>query len=260
MTAVATVGQRIPIGVPLAVATAWLLALAAEATGTAAVLHHDTLLGGGTPPWAAAPVFLLAWQIMIAAMMVPSSLPLIRLFAAATRHLERPGLLMATFLGGYALVWSAFGAVALLGDLGVHELAQSSPWLHDHERLIAGGVLLAAGAFQFSAVKKRCLAQCRLPASFLRVHYARGYTGAFRLGRRHGLYCVGCCAALMLITFAAGVANLLWMATLTALMVYEKTGRAGTRAVPIAGAALLVWAAAVVASPGWLPPMLLGAL
>lgn len=260
MTTVAAVRHRIPIGVPLAVATAWLLALATEATSAAAALHHDAVAYVANPPWAAALVFVLAWQIMIAAMMLPSSLPMIRLFAVATRNLQRPALLMATFLGGYAVVWTAFGAMALLGDLAVHELVEANPWLHEHEWLIGGSVLLAAGAFQFSPVKKRCLAQCRRPAAFLRAHYARGFPGAFRLGRRYGLFCVGCCAALMLIMFAAGVANLVWMATLTALMVYEKTGRAGTRAVPLAGSGLLVWAAAVLFHPAWLPPLLFGAL
>ena len=89
-------------------------------------------------------------------------------------------------------------------------------------------------------------------------NYERGLPGALALGRRHGLFCLGCCWALVLLMFAAGVANLWWMAGLTALMVYEKTGTGGRRAVPVAGIALLVCAALVLAHPHWLPPLLGG--
>jgi predicted metal-binding membrane protein len=89
-------------------------------------------------------------------------------------------------------------------------------------------------------------------------HYRRGVRAAFQLGYRHGLFCAGCCWALMLIGFAAGVASLWWMAALTALMVYEKTARHGQIAVPVAGAVLLLWSALVFAHPWWLPAALSG--
>ena len=251
-------GRRVPVVLPATVAGAWLLALLVEATSGAEALHHDTLVEGKLPVWAALPAFLLAWQLMVAAMMLPSSLPLIRLFAEAARRQPRPGRVLAAFLGGYALVWSAFGALAFVGDVAVHEVVERSPWLVEREWLIAGGVLIVAGAFQFSPMKKRCLAECRHPASFLAARYERGVAGGFRLGLAHGRFCVGCCLGLMLLMFAAGVANLLWMATLTAVMVYEKTARSGARAVAPIGVALLLWAAAVLAHPPWLPPFLSG--
>ena len=104
---------------------------------------------------------------------------------------------------------------------------------------IAPSVLLLAGAFQFTPLKDACLRACRHPASFLRRHYRRGAGGAFSLGARHGMFCVGCCWALMLVMFAAGAASLIWMAALTALMVHEKTRPSGARTVPLTGVVLL---------------------
>jgi predicted metal-binding membrane protein len=183
---------------------------------------------------------------MIAAMMLPSSLPLVRLFAKASAGQRRPGAAMAGLLGGYALVWSAFGALALAFDLGVHAAVDASPWLHDHEWLIGGSVLALAGAFQFTSLKDACLDKCRHPGQFMLRFYERGTGGGFRFGARHGLFCVGCCWALMLVMFAAGVASLVWMALLTALMVHEKTQPGGRRAVPVTGVALLAMASVVL--------------
>jgi predicted metal-binding membrane protein len=264
----AAAGQRAPVAIPaarlggipvlilLGIAFAWALAIAAEAGGAARSLHHDALIHSELPYAAALVLFLLAWQAMTAAMMLPSSLPLVRLFAAASANQPRPRAVMASFLGGYALVWTAFGAVAFTADLGIHTTVDSVPWLAARPWLIAGSTLALAGAFQFSSLKDACLRECRHPGAYLLSHYERGTGGAFRLGRSHGVYCLGCCWALMLVMFGAGVANLWWMAALTAVMVYEKTGRGGQRAVPVAGVALLGLALLVFAHPGWLPDLL----
>ena len=100
-------------------------------------------------------------------------------------------------------------------------------------------MLALAGAFQFTKLKDACLDQCRHPAAFMLRFYERGIAGAFRLGARHGSFCLGCCWALMLVMFAVGVASLPWMAALAALMVHEKTRPHGARGVPISGVALL---------------------
>jgi predicted metal-binding membrane protein len=237
---------RFPLAVVAAIAAAWALALAAQAAGAASLLHHDALIEGGPPPWVALPLFLVAWQVMIAAMMLPSSLPLIRLFAAASAGQPRPASAMAGFLGGYALVWSVFGALAFLFDVGVHAGVDSSAWLADHDWLLGGSVLALAGAFQFSKLKDACLDKCRHPGHFLLRFYERGTGGGFRVGARHGMFCLGCCWALMLVMFSVGVASLGWMAALTGLMVYEKTRPSGARSVPITGISLLATAAAVL--------------
>jgi predicted metal-binding membrane protein len=246
MTALARPRLRalgVPPAVLAAIGVAWGLVVAAQASGAGHSLHHDALIHSSLPHIAALALFLVAWQAMIAAMMLPSSLPLVRLFARASAGQPRPGLAMAGFLGGYAAVWTAFGALAFIGDIGIHTGVDAWPWLARHDYLIGGGTLALAGAFQFSALKDACLRQCRHPAAYLLSHYERGAQGGFRLGRGHGVYCLGCCWALMLVMFGAGVASLWWMAALTALMVYEKTAPSGRRAVPIAGVTLLALAA-----------------
>ena len=257
-TATRATPTRVPPVVVGAIAIAWTLAVAAEISGRGSALHHDALIEGKLPYALALVLFLVAWQAMVAAMMVPSSLPLVRLFANAAAAQERPRAAMAAFLGGYAVVWTAFGWLAFVGDTMVHATVDRTPWLQHHAWLIAGGTLAVAGAFQFSRLKDRCLEVCRHPGAFLLRHYERGPSGGFAVGRRHGVFCLGCCWALMLLMFAAGVANLWWMAALTALMVYEKTGSGGRRAVPVAGIALLVCATLVLAHPHWLPALLGG--
>jgi predicted metal-binding membrane protein len=239
----------IPPTVVAAISVAWAVALVAQVTGTARLLGHDELIHSGLPLWAALGLHLLAWQLMVAAMMLPSSLPLVRLFAKVSRNQRGQGAAMAAFLGGYAVVWTAFGALAFLGDAGLHRLVHASPWLAAHPAVIGAGVLALAGAFQFSPLKDRCLKECRHPGGFLMPRYQRGAGAAFRIGRQHGLFCLGCCWAIMLVGFAVGVANLWWMAALTALMVFEKSGRGGQRGVRPMGAALLVLAVLVLANP-----------
>ena len=231
------------------IAAAWAVAVAAQATGRGSLLHHDTLAGAAVAPWAALGLFLVAWQLMIAAMMLPSSLPLVRLFSRASANQPRPLRAKAAFLGGYAAVWSCFGAAAFLGDLGMHRLVERWGWLAARPALVGGAVLVLAGAFQFSKLKDRCLTVCRHPAGYLQRHYRRGTGAALRLGAGHGVWCVGCCWALMLVAFAAGVANLWWMAALTALMVFEKTGRQGRRGVRPIGLGLIVLGLLMLASP-----------
>lgn len=247
MTAVASQRQparaRTPWPVMAAIAAAWALAVAAQATDTGGGLHHDTLIGSRPPLWLALPLFLVAWQAMFAAMMLPSSLPLIRLFHVASQGQHHVGRVRAAFMAGYAAVWTLFGAAAFLADVGIHRTVARNPWVADRSWLIATGVLAIAGGFQFSSLKERCLSKCRHPAPYLLAHYRRGAGGGFRLGFGHGLFCLGCCWALMLVMFAAGVAVLWWMAVLTAVMVYEKTGRHGEAMTPVVGIALLGLAA-----------------
>ncbi|MBV8197667.1 MAG: DUF2182 domain-containing protein [Candidatus Eremiobacteraeota bacterium] len=246
------------LAIPFAIAAAWIIAIVAQLTGSAPLLHHHALIEGGPAPGVAALLFILAWLVMIAAMMLPSSLPLMRMFAVVSTGQRNAGYALFAFVGGYVLVWSAFGLVAFGGDVVLHATVDRTPWLAARPWLIAGAILALAGIYQFTPLKDRCLQVCRLPANFLMHHYRRGVQAAFDLGRRHGIFCVGCCWALMLIGFAAGFANLWWMAALTALMVYEKIARRGRRAVPVAGIALLGWSALILAQPAWLPAAFTG--
>jgi predicted metal-binding membrane protein len=231
---------HVPRPILAGIAAAWAAAIAAQFAGVAALANHDALLTGDRPPLALAVLIaILAWQVMIAAMMLPSSLPLVRLYSRATERAPQRGRSMAAFIGGYALIWSAFGLAAFCFDAALHATVNASPWLADHDWWIGGSVLALAGAFQFTSLKDACLDKCRHPAQFLTRYYERGPAGGFRLGARHGAFCVGCCWALMLVMFAAGVASLIWMALLTALMVHEKTRPMGAKAVPVSGVALL---------------------
>lgn len=227
--------RRLPVAVPAAIALAWAVAVAAEASGAASALHHDDLLEGGLSRWVALGLFLASWQLMTAAMMLPSSLPLVRLFWATSQRREA----LAALLGGYAAVWSIFGLVAFAGDGFLHALVHAVPALEERPWLIGGGVLVLAGAFQFTKLKEACLDQCRHPGVFLMRRYRRGSGAAFRLGRDHGVFCLGCCWALMLLMFAAGFANLAWMAALATLTAYEKIGRYGPLVARAAGVALV---------------------
>jgi predicted metal-binding membrane protein len=248
MTTVASARERprpalgVPAVVVVAIAAGWALAVGAQVTGEAGSLHHDALIEGGPPVGSALVLFLLAWQAMIAAMMLPSSLPLIRLYAVTSSQQPRPRLVLAAFLAGYALVWTAFGSIAFLADVGLHRVVDGIPSLHDRPLLIAGAVLGLAGAFQFSGFKDRCLSKCRHPGPCLRARYRRGATAGLRLGLGHGLFCLGCCWALMLVMFATGAAVLWWMAALTLIMLYEKTGRHGAAATRVVGLGLIALA------------------
>ena len=242
--------------VPGMIVAGWAFAVLAEVSGHSGPLHHDALIEGGLPWWAALGIFVLAWQLMIAAMMLPSSLPLIALFERTVIGVPRAARTRAAFLSGYAAVWTGFGIVAFVGDIGVHRAVHKVPWLHAHPWMIAGGTLVLAGAFQFSSLKERCLSECRNPGAYMLKHYRRGVGEAFKLGSGHGVFCLGCCWALMLVAFAAGVANLWWMAAFTAIMVFEKTGRGGDRGAAPIGATLVTLGVVVMAHPAWLPHVL----
>lgn len=238
MRAVAGIPARIPV-VPMAIGGAWLLVVVTQATGNAALLHHDALIEGGPPLWLATPAFLLAWQVMIAAMMLPASMPAIRVFSPATTISSRPRRDLTAFLASYAIVWTTFGLLAFMADVVLHHIVDATPWLAARPWLIEAGVVAVAGAYQFTPLKRHRLATCRHPAAPLPTA-TEPRLGAFVLGFDHGLACLGSSGALMLLMFAEGFANLWWMLALTAVMVYETTGRFGQRAASMVGLLLLV--------------------
>lgn len=232
------------------VAGAWALMLGLLALDQAALIEHDAVIAGaGDALPLAIVLFVATWQLMTAAMMLPTSLPMIRAFAVPARAQRRPGLTMTAFMAGYFAIWTLFAVGALAGDAVVHWLVDSWAWLAARPWLISGAILVGAGAFQFSPIKERCLAECRSPVQFLWRHYRPGLANAWRLGLRHGVFCLGCCWALMLIMFAVGVGSLAWMAALTGVMLVEKTSRYGRRLVPLVGVVLLAWGALVLLRP-----------
>jgi predicted metal-binding membrane protein len=194
-------------------------------------------------------LYALSWTLMIMAMMLPTTLSL---FNALERIVVgRPDRLrvLSLLYVGYVAVWSAFGLVAH----GLHALLLSGvervPAMIGYSWLIGAATLACAGAFQFSTLKYRCLEKCRMPLSFVISHW-RGRAPerqAFELGVRHGLFCVGCCWALMSLMFVVGAGSLGWMLVLASVMAIEKNVAWGQRLSAPLGVALLVWAALLVA-------------
>ena len=228
--------------VPLwgAAGVAWAVTLALTLTGGAQAAHHDHVLEHDSQPWPLRiSLFLAVWMVMLGAMMLPTLVPLARAFTPVSARAPRPNAARAGLYGGYLLIWLVFAPLALAFDTTIHLLVRSWPWLASHEGLILSSTLVLVGAYQLSPLKDRCLTACRDPFTFLWRHYRRGLRGGMDLGVRHGLWCMGCCWALMLLMFATGVGSLLWMLGLTAVMVAEKTTRWGARLVVPVGVVLI---------------------
>lgn len=241
------VPKTVRISVVALVAIAWALTLLGASWGAASALHHHTLIKDGPPLWIGIPIFLIAWLVMVAAMMLPASVPAIRAMASHSRT-GHPMKALAGFLGAYALVWAVFGLFAFAGDIVLHGIVDRTPWLFMRPWIIGASVLGIAGLFELSAFKQQFLAVCRHP-----LPHIKAGGGNFRVGLEHGLACLGCSWALMLLMFAAGVASLPWMIGLTLVMAYQGLARSGERTVKPFGAALLVLALLVLVIPLALP-------
>lgn len=188
-------------------------------------------------------VFVAGWTLMITAMMLPTSLPLVLLFRRLTRQRSDGSRLVVLLVAGYIGVWTLFGGLALVGDLFIHETVGRSVWLEANAWLIGAGTITLAGLYQFTPLKYACLDRCRSPLSFVAQHWRgkREAVQALRLGAHHGLFCVGCCWSLMLLMFVVGVGNLGWMLALGAVMAVEKNVPWGRRmSVPL-GLVLVGW-------------------
>lgn len=227
------------VAIWMAIVGAWLVIVIAQVSGNAAALHHHALIEGGTPVAIAVPAFLIAWLVMVVAMMWPASMHAVHAFQQGSPNLRRPTLAVATFLGMSAIAWLGFGLVAFIADVGVHHVADATPWLGARPWLIEAGVLATAGAYQLLPLKRRYLAACRQPGDRT-IASGRFGSNAIGSGVRHGLDCLGSAWALMLVMFGAGFASLWLMAALTLLMIYEAIGRHGERAATVAGVVLLL--------------------
>jgi predicted metal-binding membrane protein len=174
-------------------------------------------------------VMALMWWVMMIAMMVPSAAPTILLYARIHRHAQKKGQMdhtvipTAAFLTGYLLAWFAFSLAAtsfqwLLEQAGLMHVMMM--WSTNSE--LSGSFLMVAGIYQLSPLKRVCLNHCRSPADFLSRQWRKGRSGALRMGLEHGLYCVGCCWALMVLLFAGGIMNLVWITGLAVFVLVEK--------------------------------------
>jgi predicted metal-binding membrane protein len=190
-----------------------------------------------------------AWVLMIAAMMLPTTFPVVAMFRRIVSARADRGRLTYLILLGFAAAWMGFGLAAHAVDAVLLAAGARYGTLLTHGWIVGAGVLAGAGLFQFSALKYRCLEACHTPFGFVtaRWHGRAPAREAFRLGVAHGLFCVGCCWALMLIMFVVGVGSIGWMLALAAVMAAEKNLPWGRHLRTPLGLGLIGWAAGLVA-------------
>lgn len=228
------------------VAVAWLALWALEGTPYGAYLHHE---GGPAPLPLEAGLFVAGWTLMIVAMMLPSSVPLVLTFRAIVGRRPHPNALVAYLIGGYLLVWSAFGLAAWTGDRAIHAAVDAIPWLAEHPQLIIATTLAAAGAWQFSPLRDRCLDACRSPLGFVMSRWAGvdERRESLVMGIAHGAFCVGCCWSLMLVMFGVGIGSFTAMLALGAVAAIERNMPSGRRLTRPLGVLLILAAVYAVA-------------
>ena len=203
-----------------------------------------------------ASLFLAIWIAMMVAIMFPTAAPMLLTFARITAGKRRQGQPFVptwVFASAYLLVWTLLGVLAFLVAVGAERLADRSLWLMDNAGRIGGLVLVVAGAYQLTPLKRLCLTTCRTPLAFIMTSWRDGRAGAFRMGVEHGLYCAGCCWLLFVILFPLGMLNIAAMAFVTALIFAEKSLPVGQWMSWVAGVALITYGALAVAVPSALP-------
>jgi len=238
--------QAVLVALVLLTALTWayVLWLARHMAMPAAMPGMD--MGAMAPqarPWVIADLLFgfTMWAVMMAGMMLPSVSPVILLYARVGRQAEtraKPFAATGWFAGGYLLAWAGFSLLATLLQAALNKAALLTPEMASANDVLGGIILIAAGIYQWTPLKDRCLANCRAPLTFIQRHggFQRQALPSLGLGLRHGLYCIGCCWALMLLLFVGGVMNLAWIAGLAALVLLEKLfteGRTISRAVGI---------------------------
>lgn len=206
------------------------------------------MAGMGGMAMLGAGLFLATWVVMMVAMMFPTIAPMVLTHAGIVRSRGGGALPTVAFVFGYLVIWTAAGLV----PLAIIQLLASSPsasfmtWLPR----LGGVVVLVAGLYQFTPLKDVCLKACRSPLGFVLSHdFGGGSPAAARAGFSHGLYCLGCCWAIMAVLAVVGLMNLAWMAVFALLFFLEKTWRHGVVLSRISGIACVVAGAAVIAYP-----------
>lgn len=206
-------------------------------------------------PWTGAEFVLMfvMWAVMMVGMMLPSAAPMILIYARVGRQAALQGKPLAAtgfFAGGYLLAWAVFSLAATLAQGALQRVALLGTMMESESDVLGGLLLIAAGIFQWTPLKDSCLAHCRAPLAFIQHHggFRRDPVGSLGIGFRHGIYCVGCCWALMALLFVFGVMNVFWIAVLAIFVLLEKIvpfGRAVSRG---AGAVLTFWGTWLLAS------------
>jgi predicted metal-binding membrane protein len=201
-------------------------------------------------------LFLAIWIAMMAAMMFPAAAPMVLTFAqvqAGKRRQGQPVVSTWIFVAAYLAVWGVVGVIAYVAAIGAQDLGRSIGWIGDNGPRFGGALLIVAGIYQLTPLKRVCLRQCRSPLAFLLTSWRDGVRGAVRMGLSHGLYCLGCCWLLFAILFPLGMMNIALLAAVTLLIFAEKSLPYGDRLSWVIAAVLLGYGLAVLISPGILP-------
>ncbi|MBR0719092.1 DUF2182 domain-containing protein [Bradyrhizobium liaoningense] len=204
-----------------------------------------------TPLYAA--LLFVMWWVMMIAMMAPSAAPTVLLYATVKRKQQsapRAAIDAWTFLAGYLVTWAGFSVVAVLAQWALERLGLLSMAMASTSAFLGGGILVAAGLYQFTPLKRACLRYCESPLLFLTRHWRPGTSGAFGMGLRHGSYCVGCCWFLMALLFVSGVMNLLWIIGIALYVAGEKLLPFGRRLSQAAGV-ILILSGTIVLARAW---------
>jgi predicted metal-binding membrane protein len=221
-----------------------------------AYLYHDATVGHCSRMGLAGTLtdfimLLVMWTVMMAAMMLPSAAPMILMFANVNRRRAAraaAALPASYFVLAYLLIWTGFSVTAAAVQWWLSSAALLTAMSMELvSRPAAAGLFIVAGVFQWTPLKHACLQQCHTPFAFLTAYWRDGRRGAFAMGLRHGLYCVGCCWAVMALLFVAGVMNLLWVLALSILVLLEKLM---PRLARPAGVAMIAAGIAVLAAGG----------
>lgn len=205
------------------------------------------MMAGHVMPFHLTSSFVM-WATMMVAMMLPSALPALLVFHAAQKRSLQPSVLLwrsAIFACGYLVVWTGWSLVAALAQGLIQSRALLAMDLAAATPLLGAPILLVAGLYQFTPWKRSCLEHCRSPQDFLVLNWRNGGWGALVLGTRHGLFCAGCCWALMLVLFVVGIMNVAWVALLAGVVLVEKAVARGPWPSRVVGGLLVAWA-------GWL--------
>jgi predicted metal-binding membrane protein len=238
-------------GLPLAALGSSAIAWMALFLAAGSRLYNSSMTPGATV--GSMMEFLGTWEVMVIAMMLPSSLGFLALFHTATSA-SRSSIVRSVALGvGYSLIWAGVGWVAMIMSDTLYRLDNISIWLNSHTNVLVGSVLALAGCYQFSTLKRRCLTICSHPASFFMRHYRRGIGNALTLGLRYGLVCLGCCWALMTIMVVLGGGSIYMMLILTVIMFAERAMGWSNRFASAVGLVCVALGVLVAASPDAIP-------
>jgi predicted metal-binding membrane protein len=232
-----TVRWRSSAAAVVLVLAAWVILTAWGMSPYAEWLDHAEMAHLPAPASLRLAVFTLGWTLMVVAMMLPATLLLLR--RSASGQMFAIGYLWPV-IAGYVAIWVVFGAISYWGDSVLHELVEQVPSLGN---LIAPGVLLLAGVYQLTPVKRACLVRCRFEGAALPTLTQVPRSRLWAVGLHHGLFCLGNCWALMLLMFAAGGVNLAWMLALSLLMTAERMSSQGAQLGRLAGVLLVIWSA-----------------